>query len=122
MSYEPTNWKDGDLVTSAKLNKIENGFSTIAPFIIEAVDDESLNLTTSVTYNDVMTALNQGRIVMLHVLGNQVYHYIHYFITGGYYDDEYWVVFSGTTQIRLCSDGADAPLTLDTTDFGANVV
>ena len=50
MSYEPTNWKDGDLVTSAKLNKIENGFSTIAPFIIEAVDDESLNLTTSVTY------------------------------------------------------------------------
>lgn len=25
MSYEPTNWKDGDLVTSAKLNKLEQG-------------------------------------------------------------------------------------------------
>lgn len=25
MSYEPTTWKDGDLVTSAKLNKLENG-------------------------------------------------------------------------------------------------
>ena len=25
MSYTPTTWKDGDLVTSAKLNKLENG-------------------------------------------------------------------------------------------------
>lgn len=25
MSYEPTVWKDGDLVTSAKLNKLEQG-------------------------------------------------------------------------------------------------
>ena len=24
MSYEPTNWKTGDVVTSAKLNKLEN--------------------------------------------------------------------------------------------------
>lgn len=27
MSYEPTIWKDGDLVTSAKLNKIEQGIA-----------------------------------------------------------------------------------------------
>jgi len=71
MSYEPTTWKAGDTVTSEKLNKIENGFSTIVPFIIEAVvEDGSFSLTTSVTYNDVMTVLNQGRIVMLHVLVN----------------------------------------------------
>lgn len=25
MSYEPTNWKTGDVVTSEKLNKLENG-------------------------------------------------------------------------------------------------
>lgn len=25
MSYEPTNWKTGDVVTSAKLNKLEQG-------------------------------------------------------------------------------------------------
>ncbi len=25
MSYEPTNWKAGDVVTSAKLNKLEQG-------------------------------------------------------------------------------------------------
>lgn len=28
MSYEPTNWKDGDLVTSAKLNKLEQGVAS----------------------------------------------------------------------------------------------
>ena len=27
MNYEPTTWKDGDLVTSAKLNKIEQGIA-----------------------------------------------------------------------------------------------
>lgn len=27
MSYEPTTWKDGDLVTSAKLNKMEQGIA-----------------------------------------------------------------------------------------------
>lgn len=27
MGYEPTNWKDGDLVTSAKLNKLEQGIA-----------------------------------------------------------------------------------------------
>lgn len=28
MSYEPTNWKTGDVVTSAKLNKLEQGVAS----------------------------------------------------------------------------------------------
>lgn len=28
MAYEPTNWKAGDVVTSAKLNKLEQGVSS----------------------------------------------------------------------------------------------
>lgn len=28
MSYEPTTWKDGDLVTSEKLNKLEQGVAS----------------------------------------------------------------------------------------------
>jgi len=28
MSYEPTNWKSGDTITSAKLNKIEQGIAS----------------------------------------------------------------------------------------------
>ena len=30
MSYDPTIWKSGDVVTSAKLNKIENGIADAA--------------------------------------------------------------------------------------------
>ena len=116
MSYTPTEWKSGDTVTSAKLNKIENGFSTVAPFIIEAIDEDgSFSLTASTTYNDVMAALNQERIVIVHVLRNQLYHYVYYFFQGGHYDDEYWLTFYniGIEHVRLHSDSADTPLTLD---------
>lgn len=34
MSYEPTTWKDGDLVTSAKLNKIEQGIAAGSGILI----------------------------------------------------------------------------------------
>jgi len=33
MSYEPTNWKSGDVVTSAKLNKLEQGVQNAVLFV-----------------------------------------------------------------------------------------
>ena len=39
MSYEPTNWKDGDLVTSAKLNKIEQGIAAGGGILIVHVTE-----------------------------------------------------------------------------------
>ena len=33
MSYTPTNWKSGDVVTSAKLNKMEGGIAASGPLI-----------------------------------------------------------------------------------------
>lgn len=39
MSYEPTNWKDGDLVTSAKLNKIEQGIAAGGGVLIVHEDE-----------------------------------------------------------------------------------
>ena len=44
MSYEPTNWKAGDTITSAKLNKIEQGIGGAVSFvhmIIEEVESEN---------------------------------------------------------------------------------
>lgn len=29
MSYTPTNWANGDVITTAKLNKIENGIAEV---------------------------------------------------------------------------------------------
>lgn len=38
MSYEPTVWKDGDLVTSAKLNKLEQGVANGGGVLVVHVD------------------------------------------------------------------------------------
>lgn len=34
MSYTPTNWKTGDVVTSEKLNKLENGVATAGGVLV----------------------------------------------------------------------------------------
>lgn len=34
MSYEPTTWKSGDVVTSAKLNKMEQGIANAGALIV----------------------------------------------------------------------------------------
>lgn len=39
MSYNPTQWKDGDLVTSAKLNKLEQGVAAGGIQIIHCEND-----------------------------------------------------------------------------------
>lgn len=46
MAYEPTNWQAGDVVTSAKLNKMEQGIASGANILVahamqEVVDNES---------------------------------------------------------------------------------
>ena len=44
MSYEPTNWKDGDLVTSAKLNKMEQGIAAGGRILIVHEDEGTSTL------------------------------------------------------------------------------
>jgi len=47
MSYEPTNWKAGDTVTSAKLNKIEQGIKNnvlVANLIIDDFENHIMHL------------------------------------------------------------------------------
>lgn len=41
MAYEPTNWKSGDVVTSAKLNKMETGVTAATPYIVNMIFDEA---------------------------------------------------------------------------------
>ena len=41
MSYEPTTWKDGDLVTSAKLNKMEQGIATSGGILVVHEDENN---------------------------------------------------------------------------------
>ena len=67
MSYTPTNWKDGDLVTSAKLNKIENYLVEIAEsdnseFVIPIFTyNDDGELVCNMTVDELSTAIQNGK-------------------------------------------------------------
>lgn len=56
MSYEPTNWKTGDVVTSAKLNKIEGGVSEVSE-AYEPTVWKTGDVVTSAKLNKIEQAL-----------------------------------------------------------------
>ena len=52
MAYEPTNWQAGDVVTSAKLNKIEQGIA--GHNMVEGiVDEENETVTLNKTWQEI---------------------------------------------------------------------
>ena len=51
MSYEPTVWKDGDLVTSAKLNKLEQGVANNGILVVQEGENETLDRTWQEIYD-----------------------------------------------------------------------
>lgn len=67
MSYEPTNWKTGDVVTSAKLNKLENGVANSAGFlkVTSSYDDQTQVYTMDKTWQEIHDALANGEYVIL---------------------------------------------------------
>ena len=71
MSYTPTEWKAGDTVTSAKLNKIEQGIVTASSnsgtFIVEVMLNESDNkLYLNITAGELNSVFESGKIVYAH--------------------------------------------------------
>ena len=62
MSYEPTNWKAGDVVTSAKLNKIEHGITNNSRSILIINNNDGI---LDKTAEEIKTALESGTICYL---------------------------------------------------------
>lgn len=71
MSYDPTQWKSGDVVTSAKLNKMEQGIaaaneSTSQIYEIEVTageETQDIDNKDSVTYNNLLADITAGKNV-----------------------------------------------------------
>ena len=66
MSYEPTNWKAGDTVTSAKLNKMEQGIANSGSSnleVIEAQLDEEENIIVPVKTEVIVDMMDSGKVV-----------------------------------------------------------
>ena len=62
MAYEPTQWKTGDVVTSAKLNKLENAVANSAEGSILKVNN--LDGTLDKTWQEIYNAFLSGTVVV----------------------------------------------------------
>lgn len=58
MAYEKNTWQSGDVVTSAKLNNIENGIANCNGAI--SVTVEGSTITLSASYNDILNMISAG--------------------------------------------------------------
>ena len=64
MAYTPTTWKSGDVVTSAKLNKLENGVANASTLIVTIEDGEESGYVADATYAEIGAAIDAGGIVI----------------------------------------------------------
>ena len=68
MSYTPNSWKSGDVVTSAKLNNIEQGIANaggIGVMYVEFTDpDDTGEFTANKTWQEICDALASGNLVV----------------------------------------------------------
>jgi hypothetical protein len=67
MSYTPTNWKSGDVVTSAKLNKLEQGVANAGGGALVVT---ATNGTLDKTYQEVHDAMASSGAVLANQVGN----------------------------------------------------
>lgn len=56
MSYTPTNWKAGDTVTSAKLNKMEQGIANNILIVGITMDEETEKKVMNKTWQEIFDA------------------------------------------------------------------
>lgn len=66
MAYEPTNWKTGDVVTSAKLNKLEQGVAAGSGVLVVTAteDDDTGVLTLDKTASEIYGAMKSGGVLV----------------------------------------------------------
>lgn len=70
MSYEPTVWKDGDLVTSAKLNKMEQGIAAGGSGEMVGMTIERNGDTTTYTLNKTWQEIWDNNYTMVYAEDN----------------------------------------------------
>ncbi len=68
MAYTPTTWSAGDTITSAKLNKIEQGIVSAGEggiYLVNIIYNENEGRwETDKTYNEIKTAFVAGKTVI----------------------------------------------------------
>lgn len=97
MSYEPTNWKSGDTVTSAKLNKMEQGIAN-AGVVVCTMDMQTMALDH--TYAEITAGYA--------VFADTSSSFVNLAPMAGYNDQSFSVMFlMGEEQLVFTADSAD---------------
>lgn len=92
MAYEPTNWKTGDVVTSAKLNKLEQGVAAGSGVLVvhEAYDESAGTYTLDKTWQEIYDGIGAGVGYFIFFAsadaGVDVEHRRLYFFSDAYYE------------------------------------
>lgn len=81
MAYEPTQWKTGDVVTSAKLNKLEQGVAGAggdgALVVNIFYDEDTVKFVADKTVNEILTAVNAGVFVYAYIDDGDTWECLH---------------------------------------------
>lgn len=120
MAYTPTVWKDGDVVTSARLNKIENAIEAIAetnlltPMIVEIQENSETGAKTlNMTWQQIHDAFVSGRKVLVTLINDSVSIYRSILEIGfsdkGYSVTIYRVTFTCDTASGYPSTESESP-------------
>lgn len=118
MAYTPTEWKKGDKVTSAKLNKIEQGISATSGLITATFDEQTGVVTLDKSYNDIEAMFSNG-VTPIFVMESETG--VNVMVCGGlndsvnYQADFIFLMDAGNPEAALefTAETADAPLTLN---------
>ena len=70
MSYTPTNWSKGDVVTSAKLNKLEQGVADAGDIFVVTFNTDNTNWTADKTCAETKAAIESGKRVFASLSGS----------------------------------------------------
>lgn len=65
MSYTPTSWKSGDVVTSAKLNKLEQGVADANAVLVVRESWNESSYVWNCTYDAIYQHMSNGGAVVL---------------------------------------------------------
>lgn len=104
MAYTKTTWQTGDVVTSEKLNKIENGITNSEQILWVPVHiDESTGAPhMDMTSSEVLDAVQNGKLPLMKIWPNNV---LHVLMLAGL--DEEGVIFTGLNEsLAFNADGS----------------
>ena len=103
MAYTKTTWQDGDIITSEKLNKIEQGIYNTSSngsendngsiFYIDATMDanRTMSLVKNVTGQQILDAINSGKFVIMKVVPSFLqdnFSFVIYSLVGSVFNSE----------------------------------